>query len=61
MSKRGCENRRFTPSEDARLVELRLVHDGVRGRGGLKTIAKKLGRAKSSVQLRLNKLAERGD
>lgn len=71
MSERGCRNRRFTPDEDERLVALRLQYPGCepgksgahcRSRAqiqGLRTIAGILGRAKSSVQVRLNMLAER--
>lgn len=58
--------RRFSPAEDARLRELRSEHSGYeQGRwprdgtsnGGLRTIAKKLGRSHSSIQMRLVKLA----
>lgn len=65
MSKKGQKNRRFTPEEDARLVALRLEHWGDRRGplaqqpGGLGAIAKKLGRPRSSVQVRLRMLAER--
>jgi hypothetical protein len=65
--------RRFTPEEDRRLIQLRLRHcghargqfvtpqKGYFGPGGIGTVAKLMGRAKSSIQLRLNLLAERGD
>lgn len=50
--------RGFTEEEDARLIELRLKHYG-RGAGGLAAVAKALGRAKSSVQIRLDTIAKR--
>lgn len=61
------QNRRFTPEEDARLIALRLANPGSIGAprkgqpGGLGTIAKALGRRKSSVQVRLQTLAKRDD
>jgi len=65
MSKKGQKNRRFTPEEDAQLIALRLEHCGDRRGplaqrpGGLGVIARKLGRPRSSVQVRLRMLAER--
>jgi hypothetical protein len=68
--KRGTRLKRFTPEEDARLIALRLVHYGKGpGRpwgeaaaiGGLRIIAAKLGRDKSSIQWRLRVLAERDE
>ncbi len=68
MSRKGRICRRFTSEEDARLVELRLQYPGYdRGkwrsgcRGGLRTIAKIMGRTHSSIQVRLRMLAERDD
>jgi hypothetical protein len=68
--KRGTRLKRFTPEEDALLIELRLVHYGKGpGRpwghqaaiGGLRIIAAKLGRDKSSIQWRLRVLAARDE
>lgn len=69
--KHGTKCRRFTPEEDAELVRLRLLHRGTEpGRrpwgdkakvGGLMTIARKMGRHKSSIQMRLKTLAGRED
>lgn len=60
--------RRFTPEEDERLVELRLQFTGLKRGvpraekvGGLRDIAKIMGRAHSSIQIRLQTLAERED
>jgi hypothetical protein len=73
MSYVGVPSRRFTPEEDMLLVELRLKFPGCdpgksgwNKRGGqrcygLATIAQMLGRAKSSVQLRLEYLARRDE
>jgi hypothetical protein len=68
--KRGTRLKRFTPDEDALLIALRLAHYGKGpGRpwgeaariGGLRIIAAKLNRHKSSVQWRLRVLAERDE
>lgn len=53
--------RLYTLAEDEKLLALRLVHNGLRGNGGLPTIAKKMGRAVSSVRHRLMTLAEYDD
>ena len=59
--------KRFTPEEDEQLRELRLKFPGYehgmqrRGVGGLGTIARIMGRCKSSVQLRLVALAKRDE
>lgn len=49
--------RKFCPAEDAQLIELRMIHNGIPGNGGLKIIAKKMGRSLSSVAYRLRFLA----
>lgn len=62
--------KRFTLEEDERLEALRLVYVGTdRGRprldsgcrGGLSQIAEIMGRAKSSVQIRLDHLAAKAE
>jgi hypothetical protein len=60
--------RRFTPGEDDRLLELRMIYAGHlkkkvlqmypnTKKGGLRAIAREMGRPVSSVQMRLNYLA----
>lgn len=57
-------SRPFTPQEDKRLEELRLQFPGGRpycGKGGIREIAAAMGRAKSSVQIRLQVLAAKAE
>ena len=49
--------RPFTPEEDARLEELRMIYDGVTGRGGIRKIGRIMGRHHRSVKERLVLLA----
>jgi hypothetical protein len=62
----GGAGRRFTAEEDQRLLMLRRLHpggyeNGPRGRhrSGIGTIARIMGRGKSSIQMRLARLAAR--
>jgi hypothetical protein len=62
VKRRGGQ--RFTPEDDRRLEDLRLQFPGGKphcGKGGIREVAEAMGRAKSSIQIRLQVLAARSE